>query len=489
MSDSSSDAITRLMWFRNDLRLHDNEALLTAAEGAHALLPVYVFDSRAFGKTASGFPKYGPYRSRFLLESLEDLRQQLQARGSDLIILQGKPEELIPELCNKHGISLISYHEEATDEELQAEQAVDDAVDAMDVEVASCWGASLYHLDDLPVDPDDMPDVFTPFRKKLEKMSQVRPALPAPEKLPPLPEGAQEQSEPLPSADFFGVAPAEASEKSVLPFKGGEREGMRRLERYFWEGDHLREYKKTRNGMLGANYSSKFSAWLANGSLSPRYIYEEVKRYESERKKNQSTYWLVFELIWRDFFRFIFLKHGNRLFQEKGIKGQAYEWSYNKDAFRRWANAETGIPMIDANMRELNETGFMSNRGRQNVASFLTKNLNIDWRWGAEYFESLLVDYDVCSNWGNWAYNSGVGNDPRDRFFNIVGQGKRYDAAGDYVRHWLPELSDVPAEHVHTPHQLSDSEQSRYGVQIGHDYPAPMIDLEASYEAIKKRGA
>lgn len=488
MPDNASAAITQLLWFRNDLRLHDNEALLTAAEGAHALLPVFIFDPRAFGKTASGFPKYGPYRSRFVLESLEDLRAQLREKGSELIILHGKPEELIPELCRKYGVGLVSYHEEATDEEVQVEEALDEALEADGVEVASCWGASLFHLDDLPMDPEKMPDVFTPFRKKVEKMSQVRPALPAPDSLPPLPEKAGAISEEFPGADFFGVEPADSSAKGVLPFRGGEREGIKRLEDYIWKGDHLKEYKNTRNGMLGADYSSKFSAWLANGCLSPRYIYEEVKRYESERKKNQSTYWLVFELLWRDFFRFIFLKHGNKLFQEKGIKGAAYEWSYNQQAFRRWANAETGIPMIDANMRELNETGFMSNRGRQNVASFLTKNLNIDWRWGAEYFESLLVDYDVCSNWGNWAYNSGVGNDPRDRFFNIVGQGKRYDKNGDYLRHWLPELAGLPDEFVHEPHRLSDSEQSTYGVQIGHDYPVPMIDLEASYEAIKQRG-
>jgi deoxyribodipyrimidine photo-lyase len=136
-------------------------------------------------------------------------------------------------------------------------------------------------------------------------------------------------------------------------------------------------------------------------------------------------------------------------------------------------------------MRELNRTGFMSNRGRQNVASFLAKNLNLDWRLGASYFESRLVDYDVTSNWGNWAYNAGVGNDPRDRYFNILSQAKRYDEGGDYVKHWLPELRNVPGNMVHAPYEMSEGEQRDYGVVIGDDYPAPMIDLEASYERIR----
>ncbi|MCH8558180.1 MAG: DASH family cryptochrome [Balneolia bacterium] len=480
--------MTSLLWFCNDIRLHDNEALHIATEEAEKLLPVYIFDPRQFAKTDEiGFPKTGPFRLRFLIDSLRDLKSNLQSKGSDLIILTGKPEELIPELCRKHDIGLVSYHEEATHEETQVEDALDDALEKIGVDVDSAWGATLYHLDDLPMEVEKLPDVFTAFRKKAEKYSEVRELFDTPAKLPPLPESHPE-SEGFPDSDFFGLEPDSPSEHSVLPFAGGETAALKRLETYFWDQDLLKTYKETRNGMLGADYSSKFSAWLANGTISPRYIYFQVKRYEKERKKNNSTYWLIFELIWRDYFRFIALKHGRNLFYSTGIKGKKYEWSTDNDAFRKWANAETGIPMIDANMRELNDSGFMSNRGRQNVASFLAKCLNIDWRWGAEYFESLLVDYDVCSNWGNWAYNSGVGNDPRDRYFNIVGQGKRYDANGDYIRHWLPELKDVPGEYIHEPHKMSVEQQRKAGIEIGNDYPFPMINLEQAYREIEKRG-
>lgn len=157
---------------------------------------------------------------------------------------------------------------------------------------------------------------------------------------------------------------------AVLQFKGGEHEAFDRLKHYLWKTDLLATYKETRNGLLGADYSSKFSPWLANGTLSPRKIYHEVKSYEEQRKKNNSTYWLIFELIWRDYFRFSAWRFGDKIFKAGGIQDKNRNWETNRKNFDKWANAETGIPFIDANMRELNHTGFMSNRGRQNVASF-----------------------------------------------------------------------------------------------------------------------
>ncbi|HEY9761399.1 MAG TPA: DASH family cryptochrome, partial [Trichocoleus sp.] len=273
-------------------------------------------------------------------------------------------------------------------------------------------------------------------------------------------------------------------QRAVLRFVGGETVGLQRLHHYLWEGDHLKTYKETRNGMLGGDYSSKFSPWLALGCLSPRRIYEAIQRYEESRIRNESTYWLVFELLWRDYFRFICSKHGNRIFYPSGLQGLAIAWKQDLERFNLWCRGETGFPLVDANMRELAATGFMSNRGRQNVASFLTKNLGIDWRMGAEWFESLLIDHDVCSNYGNWNYTAGVGNDARGfRYFNILKQAKDYDPSGDYVKHWIPELTQVPVKKVHTPWELQSVEQKRFGVRIGIDYPRPILDLEKSVKA------
>lgn len=471
---------TAIVWFRNNLRLHDNEALHRALD-YDTVIPIYVFDPQWFGETAFGFPKTGAQRARFLLETLQNLRENLQSRGSDLIVRQGKTDEILAELAVVHKASIIFAEKEVASEEVAIEEAVAKHVPA---EVEYTNGRTLFHQEDIPFDPANIPKVFTNFRKQLEKKSSVRQQFPTPEVLP---ETTVDESGDLPSIEALGVSAPPSDNRSVLPFIGGEEKALKRLKRYFWKEDQLKNYKFTRNGLLGADYSSKFSPWLANGSLSPRRIYWEVKKYEEERKKNVSTYWMIFELIWRDFFRYSAMKYGDAIFKQGGIQKKDRKWRCEEKDFRRWADGWTGIPFIDANMRELNKTGYMSNRGRQNVASFLAQNLNIDWRMGAEYFESKLIDYDVCSNYGNWMYNSTVGQDPRNRYFNIVNQAEKYDTKGEYVRHWLPELADVPQEFIHEPQRMAVEQQKLAGVEIGKDYPKPMIDLEASYEEIKNR--
>jgi deoxyribodipyrimidine photo-lyase len=191
--------------------------------------------------------------------------------------------------------------------------------------------------------------------------------------------------------------------------------------------------------MVGADYSSKFSPWLALGSISPRFIYAEIKKYEKQFGANDSTYWLVFELLWRDFFRFMFKKYQTKFFLYEGIKTEKVNSkSLNEKLLNQWIIGETPSDFINANMLELQLTGFMSNRGRQNVASYFCNELNMDWRIGAAYFEQQLIDYDVCSNWGNWAYLAGVGNDPRGhRYFNIEKQAADYDKKMKFRKWWL----------------------------------------------------
>jgi deoxyribodipyrimidine photo-lyase len=205
--------------------------------------------------------------------------------------------------------------------------------------------------------------------------------------------------------------------RGVLTFVGGESAALARMQHYFVTADALREYKVTRNGLLGPNYSSKLSAWLAAGCVSPRSVAAEVRAYEARVVANDSTYWLLFELLWRDYFRLAPLGWGRSLFLlggPRGVHDPSRLWRQDARLLGAWATGRTGYPFVDANMRELKHTGFMSNRGRQNVASYLVHNLQLDWRKGARYFEKMLVDYDVFSNWGNWAYLGGVGNDPRE---------------------------------------------------------------------------
>lgn len=463
-----------LIWYRNDLRSHDHEPLHAALKAEAQVIPVYCFDPRQWGQTSFGFPKTGAFRTQFLLESVADLRQSLRSLGSDLIVRSGKPEVVIPDLAQHLEVSAVHYSREVTSEELAVDRQLKTALDQQGIALKGFWGSTLFHPDDLPFEIRAIPELFTNFRKQVERSATVQPMLPTPPKLLPLPEFDAGE---LPTIAELGLETPEREPRAAIAFKGGETAGKARLHHYFGQ-DHLKVYKETRNGMLGADYSSKFSPWLALGCLSPRYIYEQVQDYEATRIKNDSTYWLVFELLWRDYFRLICAKHGDRIFRRSGLQGVEIAWKQDWQRFDLWREGRTGFPLVDANMQELAATGFMSNRGRQNVASFLTKNLGIDWRMGAEWFESLLLDYDVCSNWGNWNYTAGVGNDARGfRFFNIVKQSKDYDPQGEYVKHWLLALANLPASKVHEPWKLLPVEQQRFSLRLGVGYPNPVVDL------------
>ena len=462
-----------IVWFRNDLRLLDNVALQEAIQKSTHVYPVYCFDPRQFTETEIGECKTGAHRARFLLESVANLRENLRQRGSDLIVRQGIAENVIAQLAQKMGATAVFASKEATPEENAVEASLEKSLNAQGIELNLVWQSTLLHIDDIPWPIKNVPDIFSQFRKEAERSVEVRPVVPAPEQLNALPDVCVGD---LPSLDDLGLDPPEPDPRGGLAYRGGETEGTRRLHAYLWDTDALATYKETRNGLLGADYSTKFSAWLANGSLSPRVVHQQVQAYEAERTKNKSTYWLTFELLWRDYFRFIAKKYGSRIFQAGGIKQENPYLRDDFGAFEKWKNGSTGVPFIDANMREINATGFMSNRGRQNVASFLVKDLKVNWTWGASYFESKLIDHDVCSNWCNWNYVAGVGNDPREnRYFNIMSQAQRYDPQGEYVRHWIPELAHVEGKRVHYPTEIPNEELEAFGVVIGEDYPEPLV--------------
>jgi deoxyribodipyrimidine photo-lyase len=452
-----------IVWFRQDLRLHDNEALTTALRMAEEVIPVYIFDERTFlGETRFGMPKTGKHRARFILESVIDLRENIQSLGGKLLVRLGRPEDILAEIAQQIKASWVICNRERTQEEVLVQDGLEQKLWGMGVELLYTRGKMLYHTQDLPVPVQHTPDIFTQFRKETEHITPVREPLPSPTALPPYPPMLDPGE--MPTLGTLGHADFEIDERAAIHLKGGETEGLKRLRHYFWEKDFIAQYKETRNGLLGPDYSSKFSAWLSQGCLSPKLIYHELKRYERERISNESTYWLFFELLWRDFFRLMGKKHGTRIFQKGGTQEKDLRHlKNNRELFELWAQGKTGVPFVDANMRELAATGFMSNRGRQNVASFLVRDLKVNWQMGAEYFESQLIDYDPCSNWGNWNYVAGVGTDPReDRYFNILTQAKNYDPQGDFVRTWCPELACISQDKIHRPDLLSAAERNGY---------------------------
>ncbi len=468
-----------ILWFRNDLRLHDNEALDEALSSSDEIYPVYIFDDRVFKGTSSyGLRKTGKFRARFIIDSIKELRDSLRLLGSDLIIRSGHPEEVIFELAKELKTNWVFCNRERTHEEVLVQDKLERNLWSIGQEVRFSRGKMLYYTADLPFPVTHAPDTFTQFRKEVEKIVPIRDPIDTPATLPAM--SINTTSDPLPKMKEWGFSEEEISDTNDLIFRGGEQNGLDRLNQFIWKSDHLLHYKESCNDLLGVNYSSKFSVYLAHGCLSPKMVYRELKNFEKSRLKNDSTYHLYFELLWRDFFRLMGKKYGNDIFKKSGIKGATKKDLVDDHAlFRIWTEGRTGMPFIDAAMKELNSTGFMSNRARQNAASFLINDLNVNWQMGAEYFETLLIDYDVCSNWGNWNYLAGLVNDSREgKCYNVINQAKKYDPKGLFVKKWIPTLANIPADKVHQPYLLSEIEQTDFGCTLQKEYPDLCIKKE-----------
>ncbi len=398
---------------------------------------IYCFDPLYFGVGDYGFKKTEKFRAQFLIETVIQLKENLKKLNIPLFVYLESPKNRIPEFIKEHGIQSVFLQKEWTRDENEARDAVIANV-PVSVNFEESYDQFLFHPHDIPYNNfQQIPKVFTEFRKNCETYCKVRPALESPKARPST--NLIENNTEVPGLKDLGLNNFSIDTRTAFPFHGGETNAQKRIQNYFWETKKLAFYKRTRNGLMGPGYSSKLSAWLANGSISARTIFWEVKAFERAVRKNQDTYWLVFELIWRDFFKYVSLKHGNQIFHIGGILNRKYKWETAKEVMESWISGQTTEPFINANMKEIARTGWMSNRGRQNVASFWSRVLQQDWRIGAAYFESMLLDYDVHSNWGNWMYNSGVGNDPRNRTFNSRNQAERYDPYGKFQTLWLQE--------------------------------------------------
>ena len=419
---------TLIYWFRQDLRLADNPAFTQACDQAEVLLPVYCASPQT--STPWGFPRKGPHRQSTESAAVNALASQLTAKGSALLQTEGDPVEQLIALARRLGVEKIVCERIAAPEE----EAQVRALRAAGLLVEDHWQSSLLTLDSLPMHVEQLPDVFSSFRRSVEKAhTPSRTVLDVPAALPELPGGITAQ--PTRCIKSPDLDPRSAFPYQKPAFDGSEQSALEHLQQYFgWQ--LANSYKATRNNLSAVDDSTKFSPWLALGSLSAPQIDHALKAFEAEHGANDSTYWIYFELLWRDYFRFLHLKYGRRLYRASGLNGGAKP-PHNAQGFERWCRGETGAPLIDAGMRELASTGYISNRLRQIVASYLIFDLKGDWRAGAAWFESQLVDYDVYSNQGNWLYIAGHGTDPRGgRRFNIAKQADEHDADGQYRRLW-----------------------------------------------------
>lgn len=481
-----------VVWLRNDLRLHDNEAFCAAAmQGAAELIVVYCLDPRHYQESPWGSHKRcGAHRSQLIAESLEALSLSLCKIGSKLYVAPGAPEEVLPGLLSPG--SLLIYQAEDTHDEQQVEEAVTSAL-SPGVDVKYHFGQTLHHRDDLGFDLKAwLPLPFGKFHH--ETCGQVRPRCelrtPGKGDLPPPPA----------DDDIAGVAVVSPQATTLLEamgtepvlssgdfhWKGGEDAALQQLEAYCTRGG-LGSYQRTRN-QLHVNCSSRLSPWMAIGCLSPRTVFWRAERFEREHGKDRGfdhVQKFMFQLCWRDYFHFYCAHFGRLVFFPSGPARRQRPWKRDAELETRWKTGRTGVPLVDALMRELAATGFMANRGRYIAASYLVFYLNIDWRVGADWFESLLLDHDVCSNYGEWASMANVavdlgekyplglkgrgptggrkpgarggGGDPwakgvniGDAIFDPFEQAQHYDRDESYVRRWLPELHGHPAGSIHT---------------------------------------
>lgn len=453
------------------VRQHDNEILhraatLKKAEPGIDVVPLFCYDPRWL---SSG--RCGAFRSAFLVEAVNDLSNNLQAIGSDLVVARGAPEDIIPRLIPAGVESVVFAQREIASEEVAVERAVRRALPA-GATLELVWGSlTLYHPDDLRefgnIDVGNIPSPAMKFIKLVgderERKLCIREPIPAPapgdlgevgefQDLMQVGDVITERN-PVRKVEDLGVGLKTPKKDPRRAFRtqGGETAALARWAHYL-DSHAVSTYFETRNGMIGEDYSTKLGPALAHGCISPRTVWRATRRYEERHGANKSTSWIEFELLVRDWWKWFATTHGNAIFREGGPIGaqKAWEQDIGGEKFRRWVEGRTGWPLVDANMRELALTGFMSNRGRQNVASFLCLDLGLDWRLGAGYFEVTLVDYDVESNWGSWVAAAGL-TGGRVNKFNIVKQSRQYDELGEYIKLWMPELADVPLEEIHEP--------------------------------------
>jgi deoxyribodipyrimidine photo-lyase len=415
--------MTAILWLRRDLRIHDHPALEAARSQNDHLVPVFCFDDRLLhGRHASG------PRTQFLLECLADLDRSLQARGSGLVIRHGRPEQEVPKLAAE--VNAASFHYSA-DVSAFARDRDRRVTQAIGIEAHEHPG--LFALDDLDAIrtiAGDPYTVFTPFHRTWLRIARRAPHG-VPRRLPPLPAGLAPGT--LPTLKDLRL-----EQEVEDPMPGGETQARRRLTAFV--AHRAAAYADTRD-LLAENGASRLSPYLHFGCLSPRELEERVPSHEFRR-----------QLCWRDFFAHVLEHFPNNAHSEHQERyRRTIKWSQAEKRFEAWCEGRTGFPLVDAGMRQLKAEGWMHNRARLVVASFLTKDLGIDWRWGERWFMRLLLDGDEASNNGNWQWVASVGVDPQPAFrrmFNPARQQQRFDPDGAYVRRYVSELRNGDGDYV-----------------------------------------
>jgi deoxyribodipyrimidine photo-lyase len=408
-----------IFWFRNNLRIHDNFPLVQCIKDSTSISFVYLVNR--YLRILDGEENH---KNKFLIDALNQLKINLSDLGHELYIIEGEPSDIFSSLAKQHQINkiycekIISPYEK--DEELSITQP----------DVLSFWDSTLLNIDDLDFDVIDLPDTFTTFRKKVE-LKPITATLYEGLNLPKPANLSNINSYQLPNYDLKYRGNVDFLNHYTIC-----ENGAKKYVKDYFSDKKAHEYKQTRNELMGNDFSTKFSVWLAHGLISARQIFTSLKNYEESNGANESTYWILFELLWRDYFRLLHFKYNRKLYFPFGLKNKEINET-SQDNKNNLEEANTKSSFINAGIRELQNSGFLSNRMRQILASFIIFEMKIDWRIGADFFQKYLIDFDIYSNQGNWIYIAGYGTDPRGgRRFNVEKQKNTYDIDNKYEMYW-----------------------------------------------------
>lgn len=392
-------------WFRNDLRLNDNEALYAAIHSAQEVIPVYIFDPRQFENTRLGFRRTGALRAQFLIECVIDLRNRLRAKGGDLLVRIGKPEKIIAQLAETYNADYVYTSKEIAPEETRIESSLSKRLKISNVDIKLFWMDTLSPIMDLPFSIAKLPSGFSQFHASIKDHVKIKEAIVEPEQVT-LPQ--EYEAGIIPSLPMLGIDPQEIIVSNIHPDtirRGGETIALARMDTYI---------KDCTENKLDPDFKdyltdSQLTNWLSLGCISARSIYNAVT---NRIQDNPITDILVINLLSRDYFHWTLLRFGPRLFKPSGIKHNFnQQWLNDSALFEKWKNSETDDLFVNEIMRKLISTGDLSSSERETAAGYLINNLGVNWTWGAMYFESFLIDYDVSVNWGRWNNLAGVGAD------------------------------------------------------------------------------
>lgn len=445
-----------IVWFRGDLRVHDHPALAAACQDADEIIPLFILDPNFLQQ------KVASNRNRFLLEGLKDLDRSLKARGGRLVLKKGNPTAVLATLAKEMSAEAVYYIADYTLYSVQRDKSVAAELAKNKIAFKAFSGQLIVSSSlKLRTKTERIYTVFTPFWKAWlalprRELADVPKHVNCPQSI---------NSDPLPALKDI----THSEDLSPQAIAGGETAARALFEDFL--ANKLEHYHQGPTDMAADN-TSHLSAALHFGCLSPLELESRLPDSRGARAWNR-------QLAWREFYNYVLLHFPTTPDLEFQERARSLKWDNKPAHIKAWQLGQTGYPIVDAGMRELIKTGFMHNRARMIVGSFLTKHLWSDWRIGEAYFRRMLLDGDVANNVGNWQWIAGVGVDPAPfyrRLYNPTLQAQRLDPSGNYIRCHVPELAHVPDEYIFEPWTMPEEVQQKSGCLIGRDYPAPIVD-------------